>query len=156
MWHIKPWFDTTLSSNWSHLKDSDSASIAENCTNVWEMTNGRWIGFGASTIEGGSTFLFSNFSLLIAFRLRVEGLDFFFLCKDTGSLELRRRSWSRQWRRKRMLCPGQQDSIAENRGTAKLSLASQSLAECQALGCQDKTSHLQKHWVPIFFTEYLN
>ena len=71
--------DTNLSSLWSHLKDSNIASIAENGTDVWEMTGGHWIGIGASIIEGGSTFLFRNFSLLAAFRLRVEGLDFFFL-----------------------------------------------------------------------------
>ena len=51
------------------------------------MTGGRWIGFGASTIEVSSTFLFRNFSLLAAFRLRVEGLDFFFFGKDAVSLE---------------------------------------------------------------------
>ena len=52
------------------------------------MTGGRWIGFGASTIEVSSTFLFRNFSLLAAFRLRVEGLDFFFFFgKDADSLE---------------------------------------------------------------------
>ena len=88
VWHIKPWFDTNLSSHWSHLEDSNSASIAENGTDVWEMTGGRWIGFGASTIEVSSTFLFRNFSLLAAFRLRVEGLDFFFFFgKDAVSLE---------------------------------------------------------------------
>ena len=70
------------------MEDSDSASIAENGTDVWEMTGGRWIGFGASTIEVSSTFLFRNFSLLAAFRLRVEGLDFFFFFgKDAVSLE---------------------------------------------------------------------
>ena len=70
------------------MEDSNSASIAKNGTDVWEMTGGRWIGFGASTIEGGSTFLFRNFSLLAAFRLRVEGLDFFFFFgKDAVSLE---------------------------------------------------------------------
>ena len=80
--------DTNLSSHWSHLKDSNIASIAENGTDVWEMTGGHWIGFGASIIEGGSTFLFRNFSLLAAFRLRVEGLDFFFFFgKDAVSLE---------------------------------------------------------------------
>ena len=74
----------------SHLKYSNSASIAENGTDVWEMTGGRWIGFGAFTIEGDSTFLFRNFSLLAAFRLRVEGLDlFFFFDKDATSLESR-------------------------------------------------------------------
>ena len=52
------------------------------------MTGRHWIGFGASIIEGGSTFLFGNFSLLAAFRLRVEGLDFFFFFgKDAVSLE---------------------------------------------------------------------
>ena len=52
------------------------------------MTGGSWIGFGDSTIEGGLTFLFRNFSLLTAFRLRVEGLDFFFFFgKDADSLE---------------------------------------------------------------------
>ena len=80
--------DTNLSSHWSHLKDSNIASVAENGTDVWEMTGGHWIGFGASIIEGGSTFLFRNFSLLAAFRLRVEGLDFFFFFgKDAVSLE---------------------------------------------------------------------
>lgn len=80
--------DTNLSSHWSHLKDSNIASIAENGTDVWEMTGGHWIGIGASIIEGGSTFLFRNFSLLAAFRLRVEGLDFFFFFgKDAVSLE---------------------------------------------------------------------
>ena len=70
------------------MKDSNSASIAETGTGVWEMTGGRWIGFEASSIEGASTFLFRNFSLLTAFRLRVEGLDFFFFFgKDADSLE---------------------------------------------------------------------
>ena len=59
---------------------------------MWEMTGGRWIGFGASTIEGGSTFLFRNFSLLAAFRLRVEGLDFFFFFgKGAVSLESKKK-----------------------------------------------------------------
>ena len=42
---------------------------------VWEVPGGHW----TSTTEAFSTFLFRNFTLLAAFRLRVEGLDFFFL-----------------------------------------------------------------------------
>ena len=72
------------------MKDSTSASIAENGREVWEITGGRWIGFGMFTLGEDSTFLFRNFSLLSAFRLRVEGLDFFFFFgKDVASLESR-------------------------------------------------------------------
>ena len=75
------------------MKNSDIASIAENGTDVWEMTGRHWIGFGASIIEGGSTFLFGNFSLLAAFRLRVEGLDFFFFFgKGAVSLESKKKA----------------------------------------------------------------
>ena len=89
-WQFNPWFDGNLSSHWSHLKDSTSASIAENGREVWEITGGRLIGFGMFTFGEDSTFLFRNFSLLSAFRLRVEGLDFFFFFgKDVASLESR-------------------------------------------------------------------
>ena len=124
------------------MKDSDIASIAENGTDVWEMTGGHWIGFGASIIEGGSIFLFRNFSLLAAFRLRVEGLDFFFFFgKDAVSSESKEKvkveptvtekekalPWpARVWQRAKH-CTG-----------------------------TPKTSHLQKHWVQTFFAEYLN
>ena len=42
---------------------------------MWEIPGGHW----TSPTEAFSTFLFRNFTLLAAFRLRVEGLDFFFL-----------------------------------------------------------------------------
>ena len=93
VWQFNPWFDGNLSSHWSHLKDSTSASIAENGREVWERTGDCWIGLGMFTLGEDSTFLFRNFSLLSAFRLRVEGLDFFFFFgKDVASLESRQKA----------------------------------------------------------------
>ena len=119
------------------MEGSNSVSIAENGTDVWEMTCGRWIGFGASTIEGSSTFLFRNFSLLAAFRLRVEGLDFFFFFgKDAVSLEFKEKV------------------KVEPTVTEKEKALPESGREPSTV--MPKTSHLQKHWVQTFFAEYLN